>query len=181
MYIRVAVSALLILVGLPSLAQTDSCLANFKESGSIFKGKVLETYQEFSGIDKATALRRLQAQLSAAGMSIVTVDAEGGIIKGENQAPNSRPFPMEFTVTSTPAGVNVRLWLKMNAGQMVVGGTKPAICDLLKLVAVEPPPPPPPPKPPEGAVTNQEVIKLVRAGLDDEIVIAKIKRICLPT
>jgi hypothetical protein len=128
----------------PLLAQTDDCLSHFQESGSIFRGKVLETYMEFSGIDKKTALYRLQSQLPGTGFSIISVDAEAGTIKSENQAPNARPFPIEFTVSPTASGVRVRMWLKMNAGQMPMGGTKPAICETLRLAAVDPPPPPEP-------------------------------------
>lgn len=135
----------------PLLAQTDDCLSHFQESGSIFRGKVLETYVEFSGIDKKTALRRLQSQLPGTEFSIISVDAEAGTIKSENQAPNARAFPIEFTVSPTASGVRVRLWLKMNAGQTPVRGTKPAICKLLRLAAVDPPPPPEPAKPQETA------------------------------
>ncbi len=220
----------IIMFTIPLLAQTDDCLSHFQESGSIFRGKVLETYVEFPGIDKKTALRRLQSQLPGTGFSIISVDAEAGTIKSENQAPNARPFPIEFTVSSTTSGVRVRLWLKMNAGQMPMGGTKPAICETLRLAAVEPPPPPEPAKlqetanpedanaqasaPGDGddadkplsaeaiakltggssddqprdkdagnahqkkqqkALTNDDVIKLVKAELGDQVVIDKIK------
>jgi hypothetical protein len=214
----------------PLLAQPDDCLSHFQESGSIFRGKVLETYVEFSGIDKKTALGRLQSQLPGTGFSIISVDAEAGTIKSENQAPNARPFPIEFTVSPTDSGVRVRLWLKMNAGQMPMGGTKPAICETLRLAAVDPLPPPEPAKPQETAnpetagaqasapadgddtdkplsaeaiakltggssddqsgdkeagsahkkkqtkaLTNDDVIKLVKAELGDKVVIDKIK------
>src|SRR3954466_2407047 len=79
----------------PVSSQTDQCLAHFKESGSVFKGKVLETYEEVAGIDVSTAVRRLKAQLPGAGVAIVSVDADQGIIKGENQDPHSRPFPID--------------------------------------------------------------------------------------
>lgn len=213
----------------PLLAQTDDCLSHFQESGSIFRGKILETYVEFSGVDKTTALSRLQSQLPGTEFSIISVDAEAGTIKSENQAPNARPFPIEFTVSPTASGVRVRLWLKMNAGQTVVGGTKPAICKLLRLAAVDPPPPPEPAKPEtanpdaagaqarapadgddadkplsaeaiakltggssddqsgdkeagsahnkkqQKALTNDDIIKLVKAELGDQVVINKIK------
>jgi hypothetical protein len=173
---RMLLTAATLLVAVQGLAQTDACLANFQESGSIFRGKVLETFEEFPGIDQATAIRRLKVQLADAGMSIISVDATAGTIKGENQAPNARPFPMEFTITPTKDGVRVRLWLKMNAGQMVVGGTKPAICETLRLVKNEPEPPAPEPKRPEAPLSNEEVLKLVSAGMDDEVIIAKIRQ-----
>jgi hypothetical protein len=170
----VAVAAILFAV--QALAQTDACLANFQESGSIFRGRVLETFEEFPGIDQATAIRRLKVHLPASGMSVVSVDAASGTIKSENQAPNARPFPVEFTITPTNDGVRVRLWLKMNAGQMIVGGTKPAICETLRLVKNEPESPAPDPKKAEAPLSNAEVLKLVSAGIDDEVIIAKIRQ-----
>lgn len=172
---RLIATLSLMTLALPVFSQTNQCLANFKESGSIFKGKVLETYEDFAGIDVQTAVRRLQAQLPADGMTIVSVDAGAGIIRAENNAPNSRPFPIEFTVSAVQSGARVRLLAKMNAGMMVVGGTKPSICKTIQLATVEPPTPPPPPAPPEPALSNEEVVKLVEADLGDEIVIAKIK------
>jgi hypothetical protein len=160
----------------PLRSQPSQCLAHFQESGSIFKGKVLETYEEFASIDAATALRRLQAQLPGAGVAIVGVDADKGIIKGENQAPNARPFPINLTIIPASSGVRIGLWLKLNAGQMVVGGTKPALCDIIQLANTEPAPPPPPPKAPEPALTNAAIVDLVQAGVDDEIILAKIKQ-----
>jgi hypothetical protein len=172
----VAFFVLLVARSQPSRSQASKCLANFQESGSIFKGKVLETYEEFASIDVATALRRLQAQLPGAGVAIVGIDADKGVIKGENQAPNARPFPINLTITPAPSGVRVGLWMKLNPGQMVVGGTKPALCEIIQLVSTEPVPPPPPPKPPEPALTNAAIVGLVQAGLDDEIILAKIKQ-----
>ncbi len=125
----------------PLLAQSDTCLSHLQESGSIFTGKVMESYQDFSGIDKATALRRLEALLpDAAGVTIAAVDGDAGTIKGERRDPLlSRPFPIAFTVSSTASGVRVGLWLKTLPGQIPVGRFKHGICDSLKVVAVEPP------------------------------------------
>jgi hypothetical protein len=161
-------------------AQTDACLANFQESGSILRGKVLETFEEFPGIDQATAIRRLKTQLPAIGMSVIAVDAAAGTIKAENQAPNSRPFPVEFTVSSIPGGARVRVLVKMKAGQMVVGGTKPGICDTVRLVKHESDPKtqtvtPAESKKAEPPFSNQDVLKLVAAGIDDEVIITKIR------
>lgn len=139
-----AVLVCLAVLAAPAFSQTDQCLSHFQESGSIFKGKVLDTYEEFAGLDVKTAMRRVEAALRAQGGSIESVDAEKGVIKIENEVPNSRPFPMEFTVTAAPSGVRVRLWFKMNAGQMIAGGTKAAVCEMIRLASVEPPPPPPP-------------------------------------
>lgn len=125
----------------PLLAQSDTCLSHIQESGSIFTGKVIESYQEFSGIDKETALRRLEALLpDAAGVTIASVDGEAGTINGERRDPLlSRPFPIAFTVSSTASGVRVQLWLKTLPGQIPVGRFKHGVCDSLKVVAVEPP------------------------------------------
>lgn len=110
----------------PLLAQSDTCLSHIQESGSVFTGKVIESYQEFPGIDKETALRRLEALLpDAAGVTIASVDAEAGTIKGERRDPLlSHPFPIAFTVSSTASGVRVQLWLKTLPGQIPVGRFK---------------------------------------------------------
>jgi hypothetical protein len=215
-------AACLVIFSTPLLAQTDACLSHFQESGSIFKGKILETYEEFAGIDKKTALHRLQTQLPGTGFEILSIDAETGIIKSENRAPNARPFPVDLTVSTTASGVRVRIWLKMNAGQMPMGGTKPAICETLRLAKTDPPPPPQETatasaeavnpradaptdgddtdkplsadaiakvtggssddqsgdsshkKKPQKALTNEDIVKLVKAELGDKVIIDKI-------
>jgi len=124
----------------PLLAQSDTCLSHFQESGSLFTGKVLDTYQEFPGIDKHTALHRLETQLPNAGVSIASVEIDAGTIKGERQDPLlSRPFPVAFTVSPTASGVRVRLWLKTMPGQLPVGRFKHGLCDMFKLVTAESP------------------------------------------
>ncbi|HEX7677202.1 MAG TPA: hypothetical protein VF713_03700 [Thermoanaerobaculia bacterium] len=216
----------------PLLAQSDTCLSHIQESGSIFTGKIIESYQEFSGIDKETALRRLEALLpDAAGVTIASVDAEAGTIKGERRDPLlSHPFPIAFTVSSTPSGVRVQLWLRTLPGQIPVGRFKHGICDSLKVVAVEPPAQASPATPqettntegsvaekttppdgddtdkplsmeaiekatssessgdqkadkdagsshkkkPQKALTNEDVIKLVKAEMGDKVIIDKI-------
>lgn len=119
--------------------QNDPCLAHFKVDGSVDSGLILETDEEFPGLDVATALRRFQVQLPA-GVTIINVDAEHAIITVENKSPNSRPFPMQFSFTATPSGTRGRLWTQMRAGMRMVSGTKPALCSILRLAKMEPPP-----------------------------------------
>jgi hypothetical protein len=62
----------------------------------------------------------------------------------------------------------------------MVDGTKPAICSIVRLANREPSLPAPPlpsaaPRPLDIGLTNDQVVKLVRADLGDDIVIAKIK------
>ncbi len=154
----------------PLLAQSDTCLSHLQESGSVFTGKVMESYQEFSGIDKETALRRLEALLpDAAGVTIAAVDGEAGTIKGERRDPLlSRPFPIAFTVSSTASGVRVGLWLKTLPGQIPVGRFKHGICDSLKVVAVEPPAQASPAAPQETTNTEGSVAAQTNTAPDGD-------------
>lgn len=170
------------LLSVSLFAQTDQCMAHFEVSGSIRKGIILETYDEFSGVDVETALRRLQAQLPS-DVTVLSVDAENAIVRVENKSPGSRPFPMQFTFTPSPSGTRVQFWTQLRSGMSIVDGTKPAICSIVRLANREPPPrvPSPAPKPSspartsQPALSNEEVMKLVAADLGDEIVIARIK------
>jgi hypothetical protein len=62
-------------------AQTDQCVAHFEVSGSIRKGLILETYDDFPEVNVEAAIRRLQAQLPA-GVTVVSVDSQNAIVKG---------------------------------------------------------------------------------------------------
>jgi hypothetical protein len=150
-------------------AADTACLSHIQQGGSIFKGQTLDTYADFDTLQPSDAFRRLEAQLPSTGIAILEVDKTHGIIKGENRAPNSRPFPVDFTIAPIPTGTRVLLKAKMNAGQMIVGGTKTAICELLDLVKIEPP------KAPEEALTNDKIVQLAHAGMDDDVIIAKIE------
>lgn len=156
--------ALLFLVSAtPLFSQNSTCQLNFEESRSASGKKVLETHQEFTILDVTTALRRLQAQLPGAGVTILGVDIENGVIRGESSMPNVAPFPVVVTVTAIPFGTRVRFRAEPSAGMIVDEGTKDTICEMLRLANVEAPAQVPSrspvaPRATEGTLTNDDVI-----------------------
>lgn len=166
-----------------SQTQTEQCLLNYEERGTARIGRVLATEDVFSGVDVATALRRLQVQLPGKGLAIRSVDSEDGVLWAESTRSDFSSVKVKITLAAVSSGTRVRFWSMLRKGMLPESGAKLSICEMLQLATVEPPPPPPlpaprsipAPRPEDAGLTNQGVVALVEADLGDEIVIAKLK------
>jgi hypothetical protein len=156
----------------------DLCESHYRAEGSPATGVTYSAYADFSQFDSITIMRRLRSQpKTGAKIRIKSIDDALGVItaKALNDE-GTETFSLTFKVQNIDKGTRVTAALKMGAGE-ILGETdrerSAFMCQFVELASVEQPSNV---MVQELALTNEEIVKLVDAGLDDDIIVAKIEK-----
>jgi hypothetical protein len=182
-----------------------SCLDNFKKRGSIFTRWVYTAYADFGDVSVKVAVDRLRRQLPAKQIEVLSADAEQGVLHCRTRPDDhQRAFDVDFAVSPLGSGARVKMVLTLPATGVSDAGLKESMCDTVSVAglavanpaaesaagkrqpAPEPPQPAPrataaaaatpPSEPQEPPLTNEDVVKLVQAGLASDLVVTKINQ-----
>jgi hypothetical protein len=120
-------------------AAQGSCEGNYKSEGSFFKGKTYSTFADFAGVPVDVAVARLAQQAPSRQMEVLSVDAEHGVVRTRNQAPNQGPYPIDFTVEPIANGSRVKMVITLGPGGFALPGIRQGMCGVIALAASDPP------------------------------------------
>jgi hypothetical protein len=199
--IRVA-PTLLASVVLARLAIAQSpCETTFTSGGSVLGGKIYSVYVDIGTVSVGTAVKRLAKQLPSRKFELVAVDPQRGVVKANGTEMRSTSF--DFLVAGSDAGTRVKVVMHLPVGAFAASATKASMCEILTSVFAAQPeeaaadgaareapeaeiaePParaaaqaePPAYEPQQAPLTNEEVVRLTRAGLEPDLIVAKIKQ-----
>jgi len=182
-------------------AAASSCLDSFKKRGSIFTRWVYTASADFADVSVRVAVERLRQQLPSKQIEVLSADAEQGVLHCRTIPDDrQRAFDVDLTVTPLGSGARVKMVLTLPPTGVSDAGLKESMCDTVNLAAVavanpaaeaaagkrQPAPEPPQPaprataaatphsEPQEPPLTNEDVVKLVQAGLASDLVVTKI-------
>lgn len=168
----------LTLISGPAAVARDTCESHYRTEGSELKGFTYTSYADFGQLDSATAMRWLRSQpKTGAKIRIENVDDTLGVISAmalNNEG--AETFPLTFRFQNLDKGTRVTVALKMAVGEVLGESDRERsafLCQLIELASIEPPSNA---VLQELALTNDEIVKLVNAGLDDDIIVAKIEK-----
>ena len=180
-----------------------SCLDNFKKRGSIFTHWVYTASAEFADVPVRVAVERLRQQLPSKQIEVLSANAEQGALHCRTLPDNRRrAFDVDFTVSPLGSGARVTMVLTLPATGVSDAGLRESMCDTVSVAALAvanpaaegaagtrqaapdaPQPAPrataaaavaPRPEPQEPSLTNEDVVKLVQAGLASDLIATKI-------
>jgi hypothetical protein len=183
-----------------------SCLDSFKKRGSIFTRWVYTAAADFADVSVRVAVERLRQQLPSKQIEVLSADAEQGVLHCRTIPDDRRrAFDVDLTVTPLGSGARVKMVLTLPPTGVSDAGLKESMCDTVNLAALavanpaaeaaagagkrQPAPEPPQPaprataaaatahsEPQEPPLTNEDVVKLVQAGLASDLVVTKINQ-----
>jgi hypothetical protein len=116
----------------------DQCDANYKSSGSVFKGKRYETFVDYPGLDQQTALRRMAAQMPEVDITVTTEDDAAGTLSGVVKLSPTRSAPIEVKATSIDGGTRISFSVAFPAGVMGNHDTKEEMCRIVQSARIDP-------------------------------------------
>jgi hypothetical protein len=180
-----------------------SCLDAFKKRGSIFTHWVYTASADFADVPVRVAVERLRQQLPSKQIEVLSANADQGTLHCRTLADNhQRTFDVDFTVSPLGSGARVTMVLTLPPTGVSDAGLRESMCDTVGLAALavanpaaegaagtRPPAPDlpqpaprataaaaatPRPEPQEPPLTNEDVAKLVQAGLANDLVVTKI-------
>jgi hypothetical protein len=180
-----------------------SCLDNFKKRGSIFTRWVYTTQADFADLSVRVAVERLRQQLPSKQIEVLSANAEQGALHCRTLPDNrQRAFDVDFTVSPLGSGARVTMVLTLPATGVSDAGLRESMCDTVSVAALavanpaaegaagtrQPAPDlpqaaprataaaaaTPHPEPQEPPLANEDVIKLVQAGLASDLIVTKI-------
>jgi len=187
-------------------AAASSCLDSFKKRGSIFTRWVYTAAADFGDVSVRVAVERLRQQLPSKQIEVLSADAEQGVLHCRTIPDDrQRAFDVDLTVTPLGSGARVKMVLTLPPTGVSDAGLKESMCDTVNLAALavanpaaeaaagkrQPAPEPPQPAPRAAAaaaaamprseqqeppLTNEDVVKLVQAGLASDLVVTKINQ-----
>jgi hypothetical protein len=98
-----------------------ACAKNFSHDGSLFSlsGVKYMTHAVVPAVQKKDAIERAAKQIALDGLTVNTIDKEGGLITASNHvtAGNGDAVPMVVTVASNKGGVEAQLNFSTRFGQ----------------------------------------------------------------
>ncbi|HEV7764889.1 MAG TPA: hypothetical protein VGQ76_07815 [Thermoanaerobaculia bacterium] len=169
-------------------AQGTSCGSAFQSSGSMLRGTTYQTAADVGAITVGDALTNIASHLATVEVTVVRNDT-AGVLYAEGST-GSRKYPINFTATTTGT-TRIAVDVKLPAGVFAnKGQVRDELCRMISFATLPPLPaatkavtpaqaentqtsigksPAPP------ALTNEEVIKMAAAGLEDEIIVAKVR------
>ena len=178
-----------------------SCLDTFKKRGSIFTHWVYTASADFADVPVRVAVERLRQQLPSKRIEVLSANADQGTLHCRTLTDNhQRTFDVDFTVSPLGSGARVTMVLTLPPTGVSDAGLKESMCDTVSVAALavanpaaesaaatrqpaldlpQPAPrataaAPPRPEPQEPPLTNEDVIKLVQAGLASDLIVTKI-------
>ena len=180
-----------------------SCPDTFKKRGSIFTHWVYTANADFAEVSVKVAVERLRQQLPSKQIEVLSANAEQGTLHCRT-LPDSRQraFDADFTVSPLGSGARVTMVLTLPPTGVSDAGLRESLCDTVSVAALavanpaaegaagtRPPAPDlpqpaprataataatPRPEPQEPPLTNEDVVKLVQAGLASDLIVTKI-------
>lgn len=106
----------------PAPADTRPCAKNFAVSGSALSlgGTTYTSSVTVAGVSKATAMTKASKQIAQDGLTITTMDREGGMIAAANKVIAGKGDTVPLVVTFEPAkgGLEVRMTFRNGFGQV---------------------------------------------------------------
>jgi hypothetical protein len=199
----VVMLATVVLAFLAKPAAGASCQDTFKKRGSIFTHWVYTASADFADVPVGVAVERLRQQLPSKQIEVLAANADQGTLHGRTLADNhQRTFDADFTVSPLGSGARVTMVLTLPPTGVSDAGLKESMCDTVSVAALavanpaaasaaatRPPAPDlpqpaprataaaaatPRPEPQEPPLTNEDVVKLVQAGLASDLIVTKI-------
>jgi hypothetical protein len=180
-----------------------SCPDTFKKRGSIFTHWVYTASADFADVPVRVAVERLRQQLPSKQIEVLSANAEQGTLHCRT-LPDSRQraFDVDLTVSPLGSGARVTMVLTLPPTGVSDAGLRESMCDTVSVAALAvanpaaegaagtrqpapdlPEPAPrataaaaaaPRPEPQEPSLTNEDVVKLVQAGLASDLIVTKI-------
>jgi len=180
-----------------------SCLDTFKKRGSIFTHWVYTANADFADVSVKVAVERLRQQLPSKQIEVLSANAEQGTLHCRTLPDKAqRAFDVDFTVSPLGSGARVTMVLTLPPTGVSDAGLRESMCDTVSVAALavvypaaegaagtrQPAPDlpqaeprataaaaaTPRPEPQEPPLTNEDVIKLVQAGLASDLIVTKI-------
>jgi len=180
-----------------------SCLDAFKKRGSILTHWVYTASADFADLPVRVAVERLRQQLPSRQIEVLAASADQGTLRCRTLTDNhQRSFDVDFTVSPLGSGARVTMVLTLPPTGVSDAGLRESMCNTVSLAALtvanpaaegaagarataadapQPTPretaaaaPTPRPESQESPLTNEDVAKLVQAGLASDLVVTKI-------
>jgi len=124
-------------------AAQNPCELNFRDSGSVFRGKHFTTRSEFADIEPGELFGVLSRSLAAdKSLKVISRDARSQTIVVESAlvpgaaAPADRTYPITFKVQPGPLGANVVMHISLQTGMFASPPeAKSMMCSTMKSLA----------------------------------------------
>ena len=75
-----------------------ACLAHYTAEGSFWSGRTFRSYEDFKGVNKNTAFKRIAQHLAASGWKVVNSDKDTGIISASQDVIDGKGQAVPFNV-----------------------------------------------------------------------------------